>query len=135
MLSIEQLIKNTNLYSKTKFACIRPGNYFESNGNVFELWEKQALTGTCTLTDEGMYRYFIRLADAARIAIDCLFDMKGGEIFIPKMKEYSMLELLKERYPGIGIKIIGKRDGERLHEPLFTEDEKLEDCGEYYVVK
>jgi UDP-N-acetylglucosamine 4,6-dehydratase len=62
--------------------------------------------------------------------------MAGGEIFIPKMKEYNMLELLRKRYPDAKIKIIGKREGERLHEPIMTEDEKerVKQCDDYFVI-
>jgi FlaA1/EpsC-like NDP-sugar epimerase len=136
-LAGEQLVINANVYGKTKFSCYRPGNYFESRGNVFELWDEQAKTGECTLTDEGMYRYFIELEEAARIALICLKDMQGGETFVPIMKEYKMIDLLKARYPDVEIKIIGMRNGERLHEPLFTNDEerRVKVCENYYLIK
>ena len=130
----EQLFINRDVIG-TRFACLRPGNYFESSGNVFELWDEQAKTGTCTLTDQKMYRYFIHIEDAAKFAIKCLRNMYGGEVFIPKMKEYSMIELLKERHPEAQVRLIGKRPGERLHEPLFTDEERPEDYGDYYVIK
>lgn len=132
----ESLVLNANCQD-TLFSCYRPGNYFESRGNVFELWSEQSKHGYCTLTSEDMYRYFIDLEDAARIAVKCLQDMKGGEIFIPIMKEYKMIDLLKSRYPNAEVKIIGLREGERLHEPLFTEDEerRLQMCENYYLIR
>jgi FlaA1/EpsC-like NDP-sugar epimerase len=81
-----------------------------------------------------MYRYFIDIQDAALLAIKLLQEMKGGEVFVPKMQEYSMLEILKEKYPDCEIKEIGKGQGERLHEPLFAEGEVPIDKGDYYVV-
>lgn len=53
------------------------------------------------------------------------------------MKEYRMIDLLKARYPNVKIKVIGMRDGERLHEPLFTDDEerRVKVCENYYMIK
>ena len=118
----------------TIFSIMRCGNFFESSGNVFEVWDEQAKTGKITLTDEGMWRYFIDIKEAARFALECLTLMAGGETFIPKMKEYSMLELAKANYPGCEIVITGKGDGERLHEPLFAEGEQPEEYPTYYVI-
>jgi FlaA1/EpsC-like NDP-sugar epimerase len=136
-LAEESLIKNANVYGKTRFACLRPGNFLQSSGNVFEKWDKQSQDGYCELTDDRMMRYFIDIQKAANLAVKCLQDMSGGEIFIPHMKEFSMLHLLKEKYPGAEIRMIGLREGERLHEPLYTEDEakKLIDCEDYYVIR
>jgi UDP-N-acetylglucosamine 4,6-dehydratase len=133
---LEHLILNADKESNTLFSVIRPGNYFESRGNVFELWNKQAETGECTLTDPDMKRYFIHLADVAKLTIHYLYRMQGGEIFIPKMKEYSMQDLLKSLHPEARIKIIGKRAGERLSEPLWTETEypNLVEGEELYVL-
>ena len=131
----EALITHSNVYGKTLFSCLRPGNYLESNGNVFEKWDKTSRRGYCELTDERMLRYFIPIQEAARVAVQCLQDMTGGEIFIPKMKEYSMLELLKQRYPQAEIRIIGMREGERLREPLWSDAEKPIETDNYYVIR
>jgi FlaA1/EpsC-like NDP-sugar epimerase len=133
---LEHLIINADKESDTLFSVIRPGNYFESRGNVFELWDKQAESGECTLTDPDMKRYFIHLTDIASLIIRCLIITQGGDIFIPKMTEYNMQDLLKERYPEVSMKIIGKRAGERLSEPLWTDAEypNLVEGEEYYVL-
>jgi UDP-N-acetylglucosamine 4,6-dehydratase/5-epimerase len=133
-LAAEHLFKNAGVYGTTRFACFRPCNFFKSHGNVFELWDEQAKTNLCTLTHEDMWRYYIEIEEAARILLECLDDMKGGEIFIPKCKEYRMLDLLKERYPEIKVKVIGLRQGERLHEPLFSDGEHLIDKDKYWEV-
>ena len=122
----------------TCFSLYRPANFTESHGNILELWDKQAKTGICTLTDEGMYRYFIDTQQAAKIALECLENMQGGEIFVPKgMTESSMLEILKGRHPETTVKLIGNRDAERLHESLFADSEmnRIEEHEHYYVVR
>ncbi len=131
---MEELFENANIYGGTKFSCLRSGNFFESRGNVFELWDKRAEGGELTLTSEGMVRYFIPVADVAKLLITVLGIMKGQEIFIPKMKEYSMIDLLRQRYPNCKIKMVGKGKGEKIREVLFSEDEILQDCGDYYMI-
>ncbi len=133
---MEKMFTEANRWAapQTLFACMRSGNFFESSGNVFEVWREQAKAGKITLTDPDMHRYFIDVEVAARFALECLEIMAGGEIFIPRMKEYSMLELAKKMYPECEIVISGKGDGERLHEPLFAEGEKPEEYGNYYVI-
>lgn len=135
--SMEILFMDANRWSlpNTAFSCFRPGNFFESHGNVFELWAKQAENGEkITVTSTDMKRYFIPINDATRIAISCLEVMEGGEIFVPKMLEYSMIQLAKEKYPGCEIVITGKTKGEKLQEEIFNPDETPIDKGEYWVI-
>jgi UDP-N-acetylglucosamine 4,6-dehydratase/5-epimerase len=81
-----------------------------------------------------MCRFFIKTCEAAKFVLECLELMAGGEIFVPKMTEYSMLDLAKKMYPECEIVITGKGDGERCHEPLFADGEKPEEYPNYYVV-
>lgn len=118
----------------TAFSIMRSGNFFNSSGNVFEVWEEQSKTGEIYLTDEGMYRYFIETEKAAKFALFCLEYMTGGEIFIPQMKEYSMIELAKTRYPNCKIRDIGMGNSERLHEPLWAETEHPQAYPNYWVI-
>lgn len=133
---MEKMFTEANRWSapQTLFSLMRSGNFLESSGNVFEVWQEQSKTGKITLTDAGMYRYFIKTECAAQFALECLETMAGGEVFVPKMTEYSMIELAKQRYPQCEIVITGKGDGERLHEPLFADGEKPEEYGNYYVI-
>ncbi len=135
--SMEILFMDANRWSlpATAFSCFRPGNFFESHGNVFELWAKQAENGEkITVTSRDMKRYFIPINDAARIAISCLEVMEGGEIFVPKMTEYSMIQLAKEKYPNNEINIIGKTKGEKIREDIFNIDESPKDKGDYWII-
>lgn len=133
----EKIILGGNIYSKGRplYSIIRSGNFTESRGNVKELWKKQAKTGTITVTDLTMTRYWIKLEDVARFTVETLQRMEGNEIFIPKMKEESVAEAIKRDYPECKTVVIGKRPGERLHEPLFSEDEEPIDMGDYWLIK
>ncbi len=135
---MEILFMDANRWSlpSTAFSCFRSGNFLESSGNVFELWAKQAESGEkITVTSGDMKRYFIPIDDAVKIAIQCLEVMEGSEIFVPKMREYSMIELAKEKYPDCEIEITSKVKGEKLQEDIFNEDELPIDKGNYWVIK
>lgn len=124
----------------TLFSTIRPGNFFESRGNVFETWDKQSEHDSeITLTDPLMERYFIQTIDAAKFVLHIESIMNGGEIYVPKMKLHNMRDLSDEyaRKHGCEIKIIGARCGEKQIEKLWSQHEssKLIDKGNFYMIK
>ena len=49
--------------------------------------------------------------------------MWGGEIFVPKIPSYRILDVAKAIAPDCDIKITGIRPGEKLHEILVNEYE------------
>lgn len=107
----------------TKFASVRFGNVFESRGNVFEIWDEELKEKKpLSITDPKMRRYFFHKSDAVDFILKVLLLMKGGEVFVPKMKSFKIIELAKERSKNH--KIIGKRRGEKIEEVLITANEK-----------
>ena len=62
--------------------------------------------------------------------------MKGGEVFVPKLPSYNILQLAKCIGPECKIKIIGKRPGEKLHEAMISTSESYRTLiqDDYYVV-
>jgi len=107
----------------TKFATIRFGNVIETRGNVFEVWKKQSENNQAlTITDPKMKRYFFHIDEATNFIIQCLVQMKTGQIMIPKMKLYTVKDLATKISKKQ--KIIGFRQGEKLQEILITDKEK-----------
>ncbi|WKT58301.1 polysaccharide biosynthesis protein [Candidatus Nitrosotenuis chungbukensis] len=47
--------------------------------------------------------------------------MREGEIFVPKMKLYNVIDLAKKI--SNNYKIVGKRNGEKIIETLITDEE------------
>lgn len=123
--------------SKTKFSVVRFGNFWNSSGSIVEMlfnMERNCKT-KMPLTDERMTRFFITLDCASSFIINCIDDMIGGEIFIPKMESRKIVDVIKEIRPDLQYEIIGKRPGEKLHEQLLTKYDfgsKFE-FPEYYV--
>lgn len=133
-LMMERLITAANATvgpAKTRFASVRFGNVLNSRGSVAELWHKQIAEGKdITVTDERATRFFMEIPDAVGLVFSALEHMQGGEIFVLKMKPSIRIvdfakDTIQKHAKGkkVGIKLIGLRPGEKLHEVLLTEDE------------
>ncbi len=137
-LVMEKVLIRANNYSKTKFSCCRFGNFFGSRGGFINTIYSQAEKGEdITVIDKEMARYFITLQEGALFAIDCLKTMEGGEIFIPKMPETKIIDVINRIAPEANWKMIDKRPGEKLHELLYSEHEKeyIQEFDDYFVIK
>jgi len=125
-MTAEKLFIQGNSYSgkvNTKFSCVRYGNVIGSRGSVIPLFLEQKKTGTITVTDEKMTRFWITLDQGVNFVINCIGRMKGGEIFVPKIPSMKITDLAEAIAPGTKRKIIGIRPGEKIHEILLTEEE------------
>ena len=108
---------------ETKFASVRFGNVMESKGNVFEVWEEEKKNNKpLSITDPSMKRYFFHIDEAVDFVLKCLPLVSEGEVFVPKMKTYSVIKLASKTSKNH--KIIGLRKGEKLDEILITNEEK-----------
>ena len=138
-LCAEKLFIQSNAYSgiaDTRFSCVRYGNVVGSRGSVIPLFQKQRETGTVTVTDPRMTRFWITLDQGVKFVINCIERMHGGEIFIPKIPSMKMMDLVKAIAPDCEVKQIGIRSGEKLHEALIGVDEGryAVDVGDMYVI-
>lgn len=107
----------------TKFASIRLGNVMETRGNVFEIWnEEKKNNKPLSITHSKMERYFFHVDEAVDNILKCLPLTNVGEIFVPKMKSFKIIDLASKISKKQ--KIIGLRQGEKLEEILITEEEK-----------
>lgn len=132
----EQLVLNAQKRSEhTMFSVARFGNVMDSKGTVFETWDEQRARGEpLTLTDPKMKRFFWKIEEAVDFIIACYKAMRGGEIFVPKMKEFSLTYFIGKTDK---IKLVGPREGEVLEQKLMTEVEsrKTIDLGWGWVIK
>lgn len=108
---------------KTRFSCVRYGNVVGSRGSVIPLFKNQKETGTITITDERMTRFWITLEQGVELVLKAINEMHGGEVFIPKIPSMKIKDLAKAIASDCQIKYTGIRPGEKLHECLLTEDE------------
>jgi UDP-N-acetylglucosamine 4,6-dehydratase len=125
-LAAEKLFVQSNSYAgnkPTRFACTRYGNVVGSRGSVVPVFLKQRETGTLTVTDERMTRFWLSLDQGVKFVIHCIEQMQGGEVFVPKLPSMNMADLAKAIAPDAQIQVVGIRPGEKLHEVLISEDE------------
>lgn len=112
---------------KTKFMALRYGNVLGSSGSVVPIFIQQIKENKkITITDPAMTRYSITIDDALDFILESTQNSKGSEIFVPKLRAYSIMDLkdaLTELIKDTGEEIIGIREGEKIHEVLINEDE------------
>ncbi len=136
----EGLFVQANAYAGkfgTRFAVCRYGNVVGSRGSVVPLFLRQRESGTLTITDERMTRFWITLPEAVDLIEHSLSHMRGGEIFVPRIPSMRVTELAQAIGPDCRVTITGIRPGEKLHETLISEDEARNalDCGNVYVIQ
>src|SRR4030043_106972 len=126
-MCMEKLFVAGNSYvggqRQTKMSCVRYGNVMGSRGSVIPLLKEQKSSGTVTITDKRMTRFWVTLERGVEFVIRCIENMQGGEVFVPKIPSMSVVDLVKAIAPECKIEFIGIRPGEKLHECLITEDE------------
>ena len=109
----------------TRFAVVRYGNVVGSRGSVVPFFEKLVADGAKELpiTDEKMTRFWITLQQGVDFVIKNFARMQGGEIFVPKIPSMRITDLAESIAPGMPIRIIGIRPGEKLHEIMCPADD------------
>jgi len=117
-----------------KFSVVRYGNVMGSRGSVLPFFLKQK--NTLPITDIRMTRFNITLKKSVEMVIWALENNLGGEIFVPKIPSFKILDLAKAVNNKAKIKIIGIRPGEKIHEELISEYDGLKtvDLKEYYAI-
>ena len=121
----------------TRFSVVRYGNVFGSRGSVIPFFldlikKKQKLI----ITDPNMTRFNIDLDDAVNLVVNSINTSIGGEIFVPKISSYRLMDVVKAIQDKKNFKIVGIRQGEKLHEELISKAEGYNtfDLGKYFVI-
>ena len=112
---------------RTKFITLRYGNVVGSSGSVIPKFVEQIKNKKqITITDPKMTRFSITMDEALDFILKASKLGKGSEIFVPKMKAYSITSVkdsLFELLGDTGEEITGIREGEKLDEVLISDDE------------
>tara|TARA_Y100000590_G_C15741331_1_gene1020364 strand:- start:1705 stop:2718 length:1014 start_codon:yes stop_codon:yes gene_type:complete len=121
---------------KLGFSVVRYGNVMGSRGSVIPVFLKQIKTGKLSITHKDMTRFNITLEEGVNFVIKCIRMMIGGEIFVPKIPAYKVVDVAKAISPKAKYKIIGVRPGEKIHEEMITESDSINtlEFKEYYSI-
>ena len=107
----------------TRFSVVRYGNVIGSRGSVVPLFREQAKSGSLTITDRRMTRFWITLDQGVDLVIRSIETMHGGEIFVPKIPSTNIMDLAQAIAPSAKIQDVGIRPGEKLHEVMISADD------------
>jgi UDP-N-acetylglucosamine 4,6-dehydratase len=138
-LCSDKLFVNANLQesnSQTKFSVVRYGNVVGSRGSVIPLFLQQLKKPYFTITHPDMTRFWITLSKGVDFVQDCFTHMQGGELFVPKIPSFKVVDVAKVIDSNKEFKFIGIRSGEKMHETMITEDDSFNtyEYGNYYVI-
>ena len=92
--------------------------------------------GKLPITHEDMTRFNISLEEGVRLVFFAIEHALGGEIFVPKIPSYKILDVASAIAPKCTIETVGIRPGEKLHEEMITETDSLNtiEFGKYYAI-
>ena len=105
----------------TRFSVVRYGNVFGSRGSIvpYFLQNKDKWT-TFPVTNEAMTRFSLSLQQGVKFVLQCTSQMHGGEIFIPRIPSYRIVDICAAIDSSKPISIVGIRPGEKIHEIMIT---------------
>ncbi|RJR30253.1 UDP-N-acetylglucosamine 4,6-dehydratase (inverting) [Candidatus Microgenomates bacterium] len=138
-LCMEKILIQGNAYTggkKTKISCARYGNVAGSRGSIIPLFYEQRKNGKITITHKDMTRFWITLEQAVDFVMKAIEQMEGGEVFIPKMPSFRVIDLAKAIAPKAKPVFVGIRPGEKKNEDLVTihESHNLYEYPKYYIL-
>ncbi len=121
---------------KIDFSVVRYGNVMGSNGSVIPFFQKVKETGEIPVTHPEMTRFNISLQEGVEMVLHALDKAWGGELFVPKIPSYKITDVAEAVAPGVPVKVIGIRPGEKIHEEMITSSDAFTtyDLGKYYVI-
>jgi UDP-N-acetylglucosamine 4,6-dehydratase (inverting) len=120
-----------------RFSVVRYGNVLGSRGSVIPFFLDRRKTGTLPITDPRMTRFNITLDEGVKMVLDAMDQALGGEIFVPKIPSYRILEVAEAIGPECAKPIVGIRPGEKIHEEMVTETDALQTiatANQYVIV-
>lgn len=121
---------------EVRFSVVRYGNVIGSRGSVIPFFLSRRNDGVLPITHEDMTRFNISLEDGVNLVFYALGNAWGGEIFVPRIPSYRILDVAKAIAPDARHEIVGIRPGEKLHEEMITETDAINtiEFKDYFVI-
>ena len=132
-LLMERLFIGANFYKgehKTKFICVRYGNVLGSRGSILPIFVENIVSKkNIPITDPTMTRFNITINEAVNLVLRAVKYGKGGEIFVPKLKAFTVEEMKNAIIDLVDVKAktirIPVRAGEKYHESMISKHELM----------
>ena len=137
-LCSDKIFISSNTYSgeKLKSSVVRYGNVLGSRGSIAPLFLSLKNSGYFPITHQKMTRFNITLRESVEMVDWTIKNGVGGEIVVPKLKSFRVVDMAKAINPKNKLKIIGVKRGEKFHEELITNNDSpyAADLGKYYLI-
>lgn len=127
---------NITGWNPIKFSVVRYGNVMGSNGSVIPFFIKKKKEGILPITDPTMTRFNISLQGGVDMVMHALEHAWGGEIFVPKIPSYKIIDVADAICSECEKPVVGIRPGEKIHEEMITSSDSYftYDLGKYYTI-
>ncbi|RAI91668.1 UDP-N-acetylglucosamine 4,6-dehydratase (inverting) [Algoriphagus yeomjeoni] len=127
---------NIKGWNPIKFSVVRYGNVMGSNGSVIPFFLNKKKEGVLPITDPEMTRFNISLQGGVDMVMHALEHAWGGELFVPKIPSYRIMDVAEALGPECEKKVVGIRPGEKVHEEMITPSDSFYtyDLGTYYAI-
>jgi len=127
---------NIKGWNPIKFSVVRYGNVMGSNGSVIPFFLNKRSEGVIPITDPEMTRFSITLQEGVNMVMHALHHSLGGELFVPKIPSYRILDLAEAIAPECEERVVGIRPGEKIHEEMISSSDSYNtyDLGKYYAI-
>lgn len=119
-----------------RFSVVRYGNVMGSRGSVIPFFLDRRASGVLPITDEAMTRFNISLQEGVDMVLWSLEHAWGGEVLVPKIPSYRVVDVAEAIGPECTRPVIGVRPGEKIHEEMITASDSFNtvDMGKYYAI-
>ncbi|MBR2909674.1 MAG: SDR family NAD(P)-dependent oxidoreductase [Clostridia bacterium] len=134
-LMAERIFLDAKKYNKTKFAILRCGNIAGSNGSVIPVFRNLLAKGQKVLpvTTSESCRFWLEVKDVIVSLCFVLENMGGGEVFIPKMPSFKIVDLAKAMSNNDEVEYFGLRKNEKESEGIFNEGRNIFESDTMFV--
>jgi UDP-N-acetylglucosamine 4,6-dehydratase len=119
-----------------RFSVVRYGNVMGSRGSVIPYFLDKRKTGVLPITDPRMTRFNISLQEGVDMVLWSIENALGGEILVPKIPSYRIVDVAMAIDPNCEHKVVGIRPGEKIHEEMITASDSFNtvDIGHYFAI-
>lgn len=119
-----------------RFSVVRYGNVMGSRGSVIPFFLQKRSEGVLPITVPGMTRFNITLDHGVELVLHALEHSSGGELYVPRIPSYRILDLAEAIGPDCEHPVVGVRPGEKIHEEMITTADSMTtwDHGDFFTV-
>jgi len=119
-----------------RFSVVRYGNVMGSRGSVIPFFQERRASGVLPITDPRMTRFNISLQEGVDMVLWSIENAWGGELLVPKIPSYRIVDVATAVDPECEQKIVGIRPGEKIHEEMITASDSFNtvDLGSYFAI-